>query len=72
MNVKCYGFGGIVFSIPHFVVRLDVGLQELWDVDDDGDDDDGNDVLEQAFATSLWRIHRLAVVDGVVNRNVSL
>ena len=72
MHVECDCFCRIIFSVPNFVVGPDVRLQKLWDVDDDRDDDDWNDILEEPLATCLWRIHGLAVVDGIVNGDVPL
>ena len=72
MYVECDCFCRIILRVPHFVVRLDVRLEKLWDVDDDGDDDDRNDILEEPLAACLWRIHGLAVVDGIVYGNVAL
>ena len=51
MNAEGYRFCLVVFGIPDLVVGIDVGLEELWDVDDDRDDDDGDDVLEKPLAT---------------------
>ena len=71
MNVKSYRLRLVVFSVPDFVVGVDVGLEKLRDVDDDGDDDDRDDVLEQTLPASLRRVDRLAVVDRVVNGDVA-
>ena len=40
----------------------DLGLEELGDVDEDGEEDDGDDVLEEASATGLGTVDALAVV----------
>jgi hypothetical protein len=66
------GLGRVGFRVKDFVVGADVRLEELGDVDDDGDDDDRNDVLEQALPASLGGVDRLAVVDRVVHCDVPL
>ena len=71
MNVEGNRLRLVVFRVPDFVVRIDVGLEKLWDVDDDGDDDDRDDVLEQTLPASFRRVDRLAVVDRVVNGDVA-
>ena len=63
--------GRVGLGVPDFVVRLDVRLEELWNVDDDGDDDDRDDVLEETLAASFGRVDRLAVVDRVVHGDVA-
>ena len=71
MNAEGYRFRLVVFGIPDLVVGIDVGLEELWDVDDDGNDDDGDDVLEKPLATRFRGVDRLAVVDRVMNGDVA-
>ena len=71
MNAEGYRFCLVVFGVPDLVVGIDVGLEELWDVDDDGDDDDGDDVLEKPLATRFRGVDRLAVVDRVMNGDVA-
>ena len=36
------GLGAVVHPVP-----VQLGLEELWDVEDDGERDDGNEVLEE-------------------------
>ena len=41
---------------------LYLGLHELGDVEQDGKDHDGNDVLEEPSAAGFWAIHGLVII----------
>lgn len=47
-QLGCIGHGRLVGHL---------GFEELWQVEDDGDDEDGDDVLEQPAPASLGTVH---------------